>query len=324
MGILRSKRPLLHLNSSVCYADEMQFCVSLQTDRVDLGAEFASGEGVATVARAAEAAGFAAVFVTEHPFPEDQWMATGGHHALDPFVTLAVAAAATTRLRVLTNLCVVPYHNPYVLAKTVATVDVLSGGRLILGCGAGYLEPEFAAVGASFADRNERFDTALVAMKAAWTGDSVPVPASGAMHTMRPRPLQQPHPPIWIGGNSRRALRRAVEHGDGWMPFPNPASTATRRRTPELVTIEQLAARLDEARELEARFGRTLRDVMFSPVGVDAYGTPGWDAGAFLEVVEQLAAIGVTMCAVHLPAHSRAEYCDLLASFGAEVLSGSR
>jgi probable F420-dependent oxidoreductase len=299
----------------------MQFCVSLQTDHVDLGDEFASGEGVAAVARAAEAAGFDAVFVTEHPFPEDGWMATGGHHALDPFVTLMAAAAATTRLRVLTNLCVVPYHHPYVLAKTALTLDVLSGGRLILGCGAGYLEPEFAAIGATFAGRNDRFDAAITAMKAAWTRDSVPVEASGSTHTMRPRPVQQPHPPIWIGGNSRRALRRAVELGDGWMPFPNPASTAARRKTPELITVEQLAARLAEAKELEAATGRTLQDVMFTPIGVDAYGTSGWDATAFREIVDAYAALGVTMCSVHLPAPSRAEYCDLLASFGAEVLA---
>jgi probable F420-dependent oxidoreductase len=301
----------------------MQFCVSLQTDRVEMGDEFASGAGVAAVARAAEAAGFDAVFVTEHPFPEDEWMASGGHHALDPFVTLMAAAATTTHLRVLTNLCVVPYHNPYLLAKTALTVDVLSGGRLILGCGAGYLEPEFAAVGATFADRNERFDAAIGAMKAAWTGASVPVAGSGTTHTMRPRPVQRPHPPIWIGGNSRRALRRAVELGDGWMPFPNPASTAARRKTPELITIEQLAARLDEARELEATSGRTLRDVMFTPVGVDAYGTPSWDRAAFRQVVGEYAALGVTMCAVHIPAHSRAEYCDLLSGFGAEMLTSA-
>jgi len=299
----------------------MQFCLSLQTDHVDMGDEFASGAGVAAVARAAEAAGIDAVFVTEHPFPEDEWMASGGHHALDPFVTLAVAAAATTSLRVLTNLCVVPYHNPYVLAKTALTVDVLSGGRLILGCGAGYLEPEFAAVGSTFADRNDRFDAALVAMKAAWTEDGVPVAASGAKHTMKPRPVQQPHPPIWIGGNSRRALRRAVELGDGWMPFPNPAATAARRKTSELITLEQLASRLDEAHELEASTGRTLRDVMFSPIGVDGYGTPGWDPVAFRQVVDELAAMGVTMLALHIAAHSRAEYCDLIAGFGAEVLA---
>lgn len=299
----------------------MKYCVSLQTDQVALGDEFVSAEGVAAVARAAEAAGFDAVFVTEHPFPETEWLASGGHHALDPFVALAVAAAATTRLRVLTNLCVVPYHDPFLLAKAALSVDVLSGGRLILGCGAGYLEPEFAAVGQTFADRNERFDAALVAIKAAWTGEPVAVDASGAHHLMLPRPVQAPHPPIWIGGNSRRALRRAVEHGDGWMPFPNPATFAARRRTPELLTANQLGARLAEARELEAASGRRLTDVMFSPVGVDAFGTPGWDAEAFRAAIDELAAVGVTMCAVHVPAPSRAEYCDLLAGFGTEVLS---
>jgi hypothetical protein len=157
-------------------------------------------------------------------------------------------------------------------------------------------------------------------MKDAWSRDSVEVAASGRTHTMRPRPLQQPHPPLWIGGNSRRALRRAVEHGDGWMPFPNPASLSARRHTAELITVEQLQARLEEAHELETATGRQLRDVMFSPVGVDAFGTPGWDTAAFREVVAQLDALGVTMLSVHMPAPSRAEYCDLLAGFGAEVL----
>jgi len=283
----------------------MKISLGLPTHKVDAFEELCSAAAITEISRVAEAGGIDAVFVTEHPIPANGWLGSGGHHALDPFVTLAVAAAATTRLRVLTNLCVVPYHNPYVLAKTALTVDVLSGGRLILGCGAGYLEPEFAAVGASFADRNDRFDDAITAMKAAWTQDGVAVAASGARHTMRPRPAQRPHPPIWIGGNSRRALRRAVELGDGWMPFPNPASHAARRKTSELVTVEQLAARLDEAHELEAVHGRSLGDVMFSPVGADAYGTPGWD----------------TMLAVHIPARSRAEYCDLLAGFGAEILT---
>lgn len=136
--------------------------------------------------------------------------------------------------------------------------------------------------------------------------------------------MQQPHPPIWIGGNSRRALRRAVELGDGWMPFPNPASTAARRKTPELVTRAQLATRLDEAKELEATYGRKLRDVMFMPVDLETYGSPGWDAAAFRQTVDEYAAIGVTMCAVPIPARSRAEYCDLLVGFGADVLTQVR
>ena len=299
----------------------MRYCVSLQTDQVDKGDEFASGAAIAQVARTAEAAGFDAVFVTEHPFPEDEWLATGGHHALDPFVALGCAAAATTSLRVLTNLCVVPYRNPYLLAKAAVTLDVVSDGRLILGCGAGYLEAEFAALDQTFDDRNERFDAALRAMKAAWTGAPVDVAGSGRAHTMLPRPAQTPHPPLWIGGNSRRAMRRAVELADGWMPFPNPAASAARRKTPELATVEQLAVRLDEVHELEAATGRTLRDVMFSPVGADAYGAPGWNAEQFRDIAGQMDALGVTMLAVHIPAPSRAEYCDLLAGFGSEVIS---
>jgi probable F420-dependent oxidoreductase len=300
----------------------VRYCISLQTDHVQQGTEFVSGAAVAEVARAAEAAGFDAVFVTEHPFPEDQWMASGGHHALDPFVALSFAAAATTRLRVLTDLCVVPYHQPYLLAKTVVSLDALSDGRLILGCGAGYLEPEFAAVGASFEDRNDRFDATLRAMKAAWSGTSVDVAASGARHTMLPPPVQQPHPPIWIGGNSTRAIRRAVELGDGWMPFPNPAKLSARRKTAAMETADDLARGLDRARALAESLGRPLfRDVMFAPVGVDAFGQPGWDVDAFRTRVDELERIGVTMVSVHFPSNSRSEYVDRIGGFGAEVLS---
>jgi probable F420-dependent oxidoreductase len=298
----------------------MKFCATLHSDKPDLGDEFVSGEGISAAAGAAESAGFDAVYVTEHPFPDDGWLGSGGHHALDPFVTLAIAAAATSRLRLMSHLCVVPYHNPYVLAKTVLTLDVLSGGRVIFGCGAGYLEPEFAAVGASFTDRNERFEAAIVAMKQAWTQDSVPVAASGTTHTMRPRPVQQPHPPIWMGGNSHRAMRRAVELGDGWDPFANPTSRAAVNRTPGLDTVEKLTSRLEELHELEAQIGRTVKDVMFSPLGVGTYGTDDWDTAAFRQIIERYDSLGVTMTLVHIPAHSRKEYCDLLASFGSDVL----
>ncbi len=298
----------------------MKFCATLHSDKVDLGEEFVSGAGVATVARAAEDAGFDTVFVTEHPIPSDTYLANGGHHALDPFVTLAVAAAATTRLRVLTHLSVVPYHNPYVLAKTVLTVDVLSGGRFIFGCGAGYQEPEFAAVGASFTDRNERFEQAIAAMKEAWSGQSVHVAESGTTHTMRPRPVHQPYPPIWIGGNSRQAIRRAVELGDGWMPFPNPPSRASFNRTPQLDTLAAFKKRVAQLRETEDELGRKLPDLMFSPVGVDFYGTQGWDAVVFRHLIEQYEDLGVTMTLVYFPAESRTEYCRLLADFGKEFI----
>ena len=141
----------------------MRFSVQLPTDRVEAGPEFTSSEAIAALAGAAEAAGFDACYVSEHPFPPDDWLASGGHHALDPFVALAVAAAATTRLRLHTNILVLPYRNPFLTAKAVASLDIVSGGRSIVGVAAGYLEAEYRALGADFAGRNDATDQALEA-----------------------------------------------------------------------------------------------------------------------------------------------------------------
>ena len=197
----------------------MRVSLGLPTHRVD--GELATAEGIADVAAAAETAGFDAVFVTDHPAPSDRWLATGGHHALDPFVALSFAAAATTRLRLHTNLLVLAYRNPFHSAKAIATLDALCRGRMIVGVGAGYLEPEFEALGVDFGQRNELTDEAIVTMRAAWRGESVTASGVGwhaAGNTVRPTPAQQPGPPIWVGGNSHRAIRRAVELGDGWTP----------------------------------------------------------------------------------------------------------
>src|SRR5262245_21320264 len=133
----------------------MRLSLGLETARSDQPEEFTTGEAIAEMAKAAEAAGFDAVFVTDHPFPDDRWLAGGGHHALDPFVALAFAAASTTTLRLHTNLYVAAYRNPFLSAKAVATLDHLSNGRVILGIGAGYLEPEFDALGVAFDERND-------------------------------------------------------------------------------------------------------------------------------------------------------------------------
>src|SRR4051795_2635555 len=175
----------------------MQVSLGLPVHRVDAPEEFVTGEAVAQVSRAAEAAGFAAVFVTDHPAPPARWVRGGGHVTTDPLVTLGFAAAATSTLRVQTNLFVPAYRHPLVAAKAVATLDLLSGGRVTLGVGAGYLEPEFAAVGADFERRNDGLDDALRTMGAAWTHDDV--------EGVAPPPLRvhQPPPPIWVGGNSK-------------------------------------------------------------------------------------------------------------------------
>jgi len=303
----------------------MKAALVLHTDRVDRGAEFVSADGIAASARAAETAGFDAVAVTDHPFPEDAWMRSGGHHALDPFVALSFAASATTHVRLLTYILVLPYRNPFLTAKAVASLDVLSGGRLILGTAVGYLAAEFRALGVDFAERNALADEAIRAMKAAWTQSGVHFEgkhftANG--HTALPRPAQQPHPPIWVGGNSRNAMRRAVTHGDGWMPIYNPTPDLARRRHTAVIASEaDLAARVAEVKAMAADAGRTTPfDVSFTVLGLRTYGTPDFDRAGFLAHVAKLRAAGVTYLTVNLPATTRAEHVDRIARFGDDLM----
>ena len=181
----------------------MQFAVGLY-QRHPINPELVTGEVVADFARTAETAGFGAVYLTEHPIPDDEWLDSGGHDALDPFVGLAFAAAATSRIRLLTNLTVLPYRNPFLLAKTVATLDRLSGGRVILGAGAGYLGAEYSALGVDFDTRNDRFDESLEVLRLAWSGRSVVYESpriSATGNTALPTPLQDVVPISPCGGS---------------------------------------------------------------------------------------------------------------------------
>jgi len=262
--------------------------------------------------------------VTDHPAPEDRWLRSGGHQALDPFVALAFAAAATTRLRVQTHVLVAAYRNPFLAAKAIATLDVLSGGRVIVGLAAGYLEPEFAALGVDYAERNELSDETILAMKRIWTGESLSLEgrhfrAEG--HTVLPRPLQAPHPPLWIGGNSRRAMRRAVELGDGWLPFPAPARMAKRVHTAPMESEADLATALAGLRELAERAGRRPLDVCAAPFEL-AWGAKELPpASQLLDTAARFAELGVGWLILTPPARTRAEFRDGVARLGAEVIA---
>ena len=146
---------------------------------------------------------------------------------------------------------------------------------MIAGLAAGYLEPEFAALGVDYAERNELTDEAILAMKRIWGGESLALEGRrfrAAGHTVLPRPVQRPHPPLWIGGNSRRAMRRAVELGDGWLPFPAPARMAKRVHTAPMESEADLAAALAELRELaDAARGAAPLEVCAAPFEL-AYG----------------------------------------------------
>ena len=186
----------------------------------------ASGLTATRVAQAAEAAGFESVWTGEHVVLPDPQVAPSPlppqTPMLDPAVTLAAVATATTRLRLGTGIIILPQRNPLVLAKELASVDVLSGGRLIFGLGIGYLQPEFAALGVPFEQKGARAMEYLEAILTLWTA---PRPAYAGRFVAfdgidaQPRPVQQPHPPIVIGGGTPAAYRRAVSHGNGWYGF---------------------------------------------------------------------------------------------------------
>ena len=305
----------------------MRFAVQLPTDAVEAGDELLSAHAIAEMARAAEVAGFDAVSVTDHPMPPARWVAAGGHHSLDPFVTLSFAAAATERIRLLTHVLVLPYRNPFLVAKAAATLDVLSGGRLLLGVAAGYLEGEFAALGADFAARNESCDEALRALRAAWSGEPVSLEGRGFAargNVQRPPPRQRPGPPLWVGGNAPRAIRRAVEHGDGWLPFPAPARLAGHVRTAALETLADLRAGIARAREHAAAIGRTAPfDVAFVPFGFDLGATRPPDPQALAAELAGYVEAGVTWLVLPIAAPTRSAWCDAVAAY-AEPLRAFR
>jgi len=281
--------------------------VELPTMRIDPPDEFLTADAIADVAGAAEDAGFGACFVTDHPAPDSTWLDTGGHHALDPFVALSFAAAATSRLRLLTHVYVLAYRNPFLTAKGAMTLDVLSGGRLILGTAAGYLRPEFGALGVEFDERNELVDEAIDVIRRVWSGEEV---SHEGRHfrarsvRMRPLPASRPHPPIWMGGNSRIAIRRAVEHCDGWAPFPS-AGIARAAKTVELRGLDDLEERIAYARAHATEIGRT------EPLDI-CWTLPH---SARREDIKRLENVGITWATVGFPGADRRSYIDAMQRF---------
>lgn len=303
----------------------MRFAVQLPVDRVDLGAEFASAQGITDCAAAAETAGFDAIFVTDHPIPDSEWLAKGGHHSFDPFVALTCAAGCTSTIKLFTNIVVLPYRNPFIVAKSAASLDVLSGGRLIMGVGAGYMEGEFRACGVELKERGKLMEEALQAMKLAWRGESFSFQGTqfeAANNTALPRPLQAPHPPLWMGGNSTAAMRRAAQHCDGWLPFPVKQKFAQYVRTKELADINGLQLAITKIRELEKQFDRSRPlDICMIPFGLDMHETARPDSAAIIEQCLQLEAMGVNWININLPSDSRSQYRDSINWFSEEVIN---
>lgn len=290
--------------------------------------ELVTGESIAAVAAAAEAAGFHGFGFTDHPAPTQRWLESGGHDALDPFVAMGYAAARTTTLRLIPNVVVLPYRNPFVVAKSGATLDLLSGGRFTLAVGVGYLKREFIALGVDFDERAQVFEEALEVIRAIWTTDDYSFEGknfSAKGITAHPRPTSTPHPPIWIGGNTKAARARVTKYGEGWCPFPAPAMLAQTARTAamdaDILTegIDDLRRRFDDAGRDFSRI-----DITFTNVDGGSPGTDGFNADAYLSGLEKLAAVGVTWVQVGLPGDSLAHVLDTIEKFGTSVISEAR
>jgi probable F420-dependent oxidoreductase len=260
----------------------------------------ASREAVVTLAREAEALGYESLWTTDHVLmAADQPEPYGT--ILEAAITLGYVAALTERIRLGTSVIVLPQREPVLVAKQAATLDVLSNGRMILGVGAGWNEREFGYLGASFHDRGRRLDEYIQALRTLW---SEPDPRFDGkfVHladvSFQPRPVQAGGPPIWLGGGSRAALRRAATLCDGWHAVG--------------VTVEEFAAGMETIRalagertvvgsvRLRAAVGRTLANQRSARGGVQTQ-----LSGSREEVVERIqayAAAGATELVLHFGA----------------------
>jgi probable F420-dependent oxidoreductase len=272
------------------------------------------------VAVAAERVGFDGFSLSEHPAPGARWLAHGGHQTIDPLVALGYVAAATERLRLLTNLVVAPYRNPFLLAKAAATVDTLSGGRLILGLGTGYQKSEFHALGVDFQERNALFDETLEVLPLHWSGE--PISCQGRHFSARevigrPRPVQRPIP-IWVGGNSQLSRRRVAERAQGWLTMSGGAQLNTTARTPALGSLTDLAATIAELRDSAPE---KEIDVSYSYQGERIH-RPTDEPDRHREAFAEIEKAGVTWTVVSSGTGNLAATLEFLDGFGSTYLGG--
>ena len=192
----------------------------------------ASGEAMRQAAVLAEELGYSDVWVSDHVAVPTGADYPPSAYVFEPLVALTWVAAHTKRVGLGTTVLVLPMRNPLIVAKMVASLDHLSGGRVILGIAAGWLEAEFNALGVPFAERGQRTDEAIDIMRRVWTDDHITAdyPVHNAHFvSMRTKPQPQRHLPLWIGGHADVALRRAIAVGDGWHgAFLSPEQTARR------------------------------------------------------------------------------------------------
>ena len=255
----------------------------------------ATPEIIRATAVRAEQQGYDSVWVSDHVVVPRANVVNFGETVFDPLVTLAVVAGATSRVRLGTTVLIVPYRNAVVTAKMISSLDALSGGRVTLGIGAGWVAAESAMLGVPFAERGAMTDEYLRAMQELWTS---PAPSFAGKYAafsglvFEPKPAQKPHPPIWVGGHSRAALRRTVEFGAAWHPINRPPAELRSGRL-ELVRLCQARGRSTTPALTLRNDVRILRPGETPPPSAHAGRVIAGEASAVVDQVAELAECGV-------------------------------
>jgi probable F420-dependent oxidoreductase len=294
----------------------MKFGVWIPTCR-----HLATPEIIRATATQAEELGYDSVWVSDHVVVPTANVANIGEAIYDPLVTLAVAAGCTSRVRLGTTVLIVPYRNPIVTAKMISSLDALSGGRVTVGIGAGWLATESAALGVPFAERGAMTDEYLRAMRELWTR---PAPSFAGKYTQfsglkfAPKPLQQPHPPIWVGGHSRAALRRTVEFGAAWHPI-NRSPDELRAGRDQLEGLARSAGRAPAPAIGLRNDLRILRRGQAAPTSTHAGRVLAGEPPALIADIRELAECGVEQLVLEFLAEDGPDLGRQVAAFATEV-----
>jgi len=236
-------------------------------------------------------------------------------------VCLAAAGAVTTKLKLMTYLAILPYHNPFAFTKTVTSTDVMSEGRLIVGVGVGYLKGEFEALGVEFERRNELFEEVIEVFRKACSGDVVSFRGRDFVAEdvqILPAAVQQPHPPLWLGGNSHLTLRRVAEFGQGWLPMPLKRGSPGLHKTPPLETPEDLQLFIDYMRDHADQIGREEPIEIVISSGLLDLTLP---AAGIIEQIRSYQAAGATGVTINGVGETPGEAEDFVGTFGRDVIS---
>ncbi len=293
------------------------------------------------IAEKVDGQGYDSIWVSDHvvvpsqmapryPYSSDgKFTADPSGHVVEPLAVLCYLAARTRRVMLGTSVLILPYRNPVLTAKVLASLDYLSGGRLILGIGVGWMEEEFQAMGSPpFAERGDVTDEYVRIFKECWTKDEPSFEGRFyrfAPLKFAPKPIQKPHPPIWIGGHTPVAMRRAARYGDGWQPIGlrPPAGLRPPELAAEIATLRRLTVEAGRPPEsVEVSFRAPMR---FSDDRVAGERTPFVGrASQIIDDIRQYAAVGVSHQVFDLLGLSPAERLATIDRFTRDVLPAFR